>query len=195
MTTTSEGNDDENEDDIVFLPTGAASMFLSAFSVAPNHTVVAADFDALPAVVIPGHNAPLVSSTSGGGVARDYPSLYSAPPEEAVDIFFQTNFDALCDLYLECGSRRREEEEGEKQERMTSVSDDDDDVDVLVSANHCKSSAFLLLAADTAAYSRAAVSTASGWSPMLDDWENTSVFVGRSSRARKRVGVEKVERE
>ena len=156
-------------------------MFSSLFEVAPDHTLLAADFDALPGVAVAGAGAPLVSATRGG-VARDYSSLYSPPVGEAVDIFFPTNFDALSDLYVECARRKRwkhkgsgakgneeeEEEEGEGEEEVSAA------------ARHCKQSSFLSLAADTAAFSRGAVSTASGWSPMLDDWNNTAVMVARS---------------
>ena len=183
---------DETEPDpfssseIVFLPTGAASMVSSVFEVAPDHTLLAADFDALPGVAVAGAGAPLVSATRGG-VARDYPSLYSPPVGEAVDIFFPTNFDSLSDLYVECARRERKRrrrrrrsgrEEGNEEE-------EEEEEEVSAAARHCKQSSFLSLAADTAAFSRSAVSTASGWSPMLDDWNNTAVLVARSKEKKK----------
>jgi len=180
--------DDEEEGEIVFLPTGAASMLSSLFEVAPDHTLLAADFDALPGVAVPGANAPLVSSTRGG-VARDFGSLYSPPVGEAVDIFFPTKFEALSELYEECaGRKRRRRSKEEEEEDDVDVDDDDEEEgnDPPPSARHCKQSSFLSLAADTAAFSRGAVSTASGWSPMLDDWTNTAVLVARSKKKKRR---------
>lgn len=175
---------DSSSEIVVFLPTGAASMLSSLFSVAPDHTIVAADFDALPGVAVAGANAPLVSATRGG-VARDFSSLYSPPVGEAVDIFFPTNFEALSDLYVECAKRSRRKRQSKEEEREENDDDDDDEEEEEISARHCKSSSYLSLAADTAAFSRGAVSTASGWSPMLDDWKNTTVLVARSQKRKK----------
>lgn len=190
---TTEEEPDSSSSEIVFLPTGAASMFSSLFEVAPDHTLLAADFDALPGVAVAGAYAPLVSATRGG-VARDYPSLYSPPVGEAVDIFFPTNFDALSDLYLECARRKRRRSSG-KKEGSEEQEEEEEEEEVLASAaaRHCKQSSFLSLAADTAAFSRGAVSTASGWSPMLDDWNNTAVLVARSKKKRKEEEVEERE--
>ena len=185
------GGSPPSSSEIVFLPTGAASMFSSLFEVAPDHTLLAADFDALPGVAVAGANAPLVASTRGG-VARDYASLYSPPVGEAVDIFFPTNFEALSDLYVECARRRRRRrsrrrkhegsgEAGSEEEEEGGGGGEEEEKGP-AAARHCKQSSFLSLAVDTAAFSRGAVSTASGWSPMLDDWNNTAVLVARSKQ-------------
>ena len=55
-----------------------------------------ADFDALPDVQIGGRGAPLVSSTRGGQNV-DFDTFLIAAGE--ADIFFPTDFDALCALY------------------------------------------------------------------------------------------------
>lgn len=47
----------------IFLPTRAAILLQTLCSVRPNHTLLLADFHALPDVVIPGRNAPLVATT------------------------------------------------------------------------------------------------------------------------------------
>lgn len=46
-----------------FLPTGALRLFDALHAALPRHALIAADFDELPEVVIPGLNAPLVAST------------------------------------------------------------------------------------------------------------------------------------
>ena len=62
----------------------------------PHHSVLLADFDALPDVQIGGRGAPLVSSTRGGQNV-DFDTFLIAAGE--ADIFFPTDFDALCALY------------------------------------------------------------------------------------------------
>ena len=55
----------------------------------PNHRLVAADFDSLPGVTLPGRNAPLVAAQARGGKTRDLPT-YLAEVGNA-DVFFPTD--------------------------------------------------------------------------------------------------------
>ena len=47
----------------LFLPTGYLALLETLNAARPAHTLVAADFDALPETVIPGAGAPLVATT------------------------------------------------------------------------------------------------------------------------------------
>ena len=49
--------------EIVFLPTRTLALLDALCAALPAHTLLAADFDALPDRVLPGTNAPLVAST------------------------------------------------------------------------------------------------------------------------------------
>jgi hypothetical protein len=80
----------------VWLPTGAYSLLRALRRARPHHSVLLADFDALPDVQIGGRGAPLVSSTRGGQNV-DFDTFLIAAGE--ADIFFPTDFDALCALY------------------------------------------------------------------------------------------------
>jgi hypothetical protein len=48
-------------EDIMFVPTGSMALMETIHDARPNHSIIAADFDYLPDVTIPGKNAPLVS--------------------------------------------------------------------------------------------------------------------------------------
>lgn len=49
-------------EDIIFLPTKAASLFKTLQTARPNHHLIMADFSSLPDVQIRGRLAPLVTS-------------------------------------------------------------------------------------------------------------------------------------
>lgn len=70
----------------VFLPTGSLQLLDTLHAMRPRHHMVAADFDHLPEVVIPGRNAPLVAST-----VREQHSGISCEPCKApvLQNFFQ----------------------------------------------------------------------------------------------------------
>eukprot|EP00191_Tetraselmis_sp_GSL018_P003404 CAMPEP_0177611364 /NCGR_PEP_ID=MMETSP0419_2-20121207/20447_1 /TAXON_ID=582737 /ORGANISM="Tetraselmis sp., Strain GSL018" /LENGTH=351 /DNA_ID=CAMNT_0019107079 /DNA_START=334 /DNA_END=1389 /DNA_ORIENTATION=+ len=80
----------------VFLPTSCLELLEALHDRRPRHCLIAADFDALPDVVIPGKSAPLVSTTRGGR-AVDHPTYLV--PRGSADVFFPTDFDDLCALY------------------------------------------------------------------------------------------------
>ncbi len=56
------------EGEAVYLPTGCLQLLDTLHRVRPRHHLIAADFDALPEVIIPGQNAPLVATTVRQGI-------------------------------------------------------------------------------------------------------------------------------
>ena len=48
---------------VVWLPTSCLQLLQQICAARPNHLIIAADFDELPEVTVPGHGAPLVAST------------------------------------------------------------------------------------------------------------------------------------
>lgn len=81
----------------MYLPTSSLALLDALHSVRPSHTLIAADFDALPDVQVPGINAPLVSSRTSQGQAQDHDTVFV--PWGSADIFFPTDFDVLATLY------------------------------------------------------------------------------------------------
>lgn len=55
--------------EVMFLPTTALQLMQTIWAERPCHSIIAADFDELPDVVIDGLNAPLVASTVMPGLA------------------------------------------------------------------------------------------------------------------------------
>ena len=51
----------EAEGEALFVPTGSMALLETLHDARPNHSIIAADFDHLPDVKIPGKNAPLVA--------------------------------------------------------------------------------------------------------------------------------------
>ncbi|GFR52698.1 hypothetical protein Agub_g15325, partial [Astrephomene gubernaculifera] len=85
-----------SRDEVLWVPTAAASFLELLHTLRPNHSLIAADFDKLPDVQLPGRNAPLVAEKIGGRNI-DHPSVLV--PWGRADIFFPTDFDAMCKLY------------------------------------------------------------------------------------------------
>ncbi len=80
----------------IFLPTSACLLFDTIHATVPKHEMILSDFDHLPDVLVPGENAPLVSSTKDGKT-RDWGTLFA--PFGSADIFFPTNFELLKKMY------------------------------------------------------------------------------------------------
>ena len=135
-------------DPAAYLPTEALALFDAAVAARPNHTLLAADFDALPSPE-PAMRAPVVAATRGGR-AVDYPSILAAPPGGA-DIFFPTDFDLAAGLHAAAAVKAG----------CTPLA-----------AAWPKAAEFLAAHADLAA-----TRTRSGWNPLLDDFDNTSVLL------------------
>jgi hypothetical protein len=177
----------------VWLPTRCLQLLELLHAVLPQHTLIAADFDALPDVVVPGRNAPLVSGRKGAGVTVDYDTVLV--PWGAADIFFPTDFDSLASLYKAAaengpqlyaadaaavaaaeasGGRKAARSSGgssSKQQRQAASS--------AVSCSHSPTAEFM------AAFAEAKQTRLlSGYNPLVQDWQNTRVFVGNSHRSR-----------
>ncbi|CAL5218657.1 g361 [Coccomyxa viridis] len=135
----------------IFLPTKCLSLLEVLCKARPHHCILAADFDELPETTIAGKNAPLVASTEAG-VATDHAS-YLLPPGTA-DIFFPTDFQMLDRMY---GSVAKAH--GEEAGLQSSV---------------LKSREFMKRYA-----SLAETTCAGGYNPLLQDFKNTSFFIGQ----------------
>lgn len=87
-----------------FIPTGAYELLRSIRATWPTHTLLLADFSALPPSTAAGAslatNAPLVAS-DGGNIDHAH---YTDVPGQA-DIFFPTDFEWLAAAYMELGQR------------------------------------------------------------------------------------------
>eukprot|EP00798_Chlamydomonas_sp_ICE-L_P003189 gene3189-13203_t len=86
----------DSKEEIVFVPTASLAFLDVLHNVRPNHSLIAADFDKLPHVQVPGTNAPLIAEKVGGENI-DHPTIYV--PWGKADIFFPTDFDALGRMY------------------------------------------------------------------------------------------------
>ncbi|MEW5300862.1 MAG: hypothetical protein WDW36_003761 [Sanguina aurantia] len=86
----------KDKGEIVFVPTASLALLDIIHGLRPNHSLIAADFDALPDVSVAGTNAPLVAEKVDG-VNIDHKTIYV--PWGKADIFFPTDFDALADMY------------------------------------------------------------------------------------------------
>lgn len=177
--------DEASEPTDLWLPTRCLQLLEVLHAMLPNHTLLAADFDALPDVVVPGRNAPLVSGRQGPGVTVDYDTVL-VPWGEA-DIFFPTDFDGLSQLYAAAarsgpeayahaaaaataaaGSRPG----GSKQRQVAAGSSRT----AVLSSSHSSTADFMSAFAE-AKQTR----LLSGYNPLVQDWPNTRVFVGQSS--------------
>jgi len=134
----------------VFLPTGALQLLKTISAQRPNHTLVLIDFDQLPDVQMQGYNAPIVSSTIEGE-ARDYGHYLDVVPGTA-DIFFPTDFDLLSLLY--------------KQSTNSSS----------CSSWHAKCSDFFSMWQHR---SSSPTKLMTGYNPMIQDYSNTTIFIGK----------------
>lgn len=137
--------------DPVFLPTGALQLFDTLHSCVPQHQLIAADFDHLPDVVIPGKNAPLVSSRIDGST-KDRSTIFV--PLGSADIFFPTDFSYLSQLYhdsaIHCHGRSDHIARSIKAKEFFETELQED---------------------------RHLTQTASGYNPLLDDYTNTSFLL------------------
>lgn len=149
-----------SEDKPIFVASGALQLLDTLFAFFPRHQLILADFDKLPAPnlsfwrlwkssQVQGRlqgcaNAPLVS-----GEDQDYPSYLDNPGK--VDIFFQTDFPRLGEVYESLG-REKGVEQAEAQ--------------VMRSKDFLK---------EYGEYHR--TQTRTGYNPMLEDYHNTCFFL------------------
>lgn len=133
----------------IFLPTVCLGLLESLAAARPQHRLILSDFDSLPAVRIPGQNAPLVASLETG----DYDS-YLAAHDGAADIFFPTDFRLLQAMVADARQRS-----GAR---------------ALGSGRVLRSAEFLEECLKPHELRQA--STASGWNPLLHDFVNTRIY-------------------
>lgn len=86
---------------IAFLPTGWLRLLETLAEARPAFRLLAADFDALPNVRVPGLRAPLVASQRPG-VTLDHTLLV---PRGEADIFFPTDFELAQAMLRQVGGR------------------------------------------------------------------------------------------
>mmetsp|Transcript_2587 Transcript_2587/g.7719 ORF Transcript_2587/g.7719 Transcript_2587/m.7719 type:complete len:448 (-) Transcript_2587:112-1455(-) len=140
--------------DTVFLPTGAMQLMETMMRVRPLHHIIAADFDYLPEVSIPGLNAPIVSHVAQGQT-QDRLSYLRPPAQQEetaapCDIFFPTNFEWLAHMHKAAAI--------EKGWLVTSLTK--------------KNADFMKAWADVKT-----TVCMDGYNPLLEDFSNTSVFL------------------
>ncbi|EIE25916.1 DUF185-domain-containing protein [Coccomyxa subellipsoidea C-169] len=138
----------------IFLPTKCMMLLDTLVKACPFHCILAADFDQLPETRIPGKNAPLAATTVGGQTIDH--STYLMEPGSA-DIFFPTDFYMLERMYGVLAKQGLASAGG-------------------ISTAVMKSEAFMKRYA-----SIADTTTSNGYNPLLQDYSNTSFFVGQLS--------------
>lgn len=131
----------------VWLPTSCLQLLQRICAARPNHVIIAADFDELPDVSVPGQGGPLVASTMNGQTL-DHPSYLV--PQGTADIFFPTDFQLLQSLHQLANQGR-----GSIQGQVM------------------KTKAFMKQHADLTT-----TLTKSGYNPLLEDFSNTSFYIG-----------------
>ncbi|KAL0028989.1 hypothetical protein WJX77_009984 [Trebouxia sp. C0004] len=131
----------------IWLPTSCLQLLQRICAARPNHVIIAADFDELPDVTVPGQGAPLVASTINGQTL-DHPSYLV--PQGTADIFFPTDFQLLQSLH-----HLANQGHGGIQGQVM------------------KTKAFMKQYADLTT-----TLTKSGYNPLLQDFSNTSFYVG-----------------
>lgn len=167
---------DQASQDNVWLPTRCMQLLETLHAAVPRHTLIAADFDALPDIKLAGKNAPLVSGRLEGGTVQDYSSVLV--PWGSADIFFPTDFDGLSQLYQAsagmaadssapaavvgaAGWQQQQQQHGQGQRQVTS--------------SHSSTAEFMSAFAESKQ-----TRTLSGYNPLLQDWPNTRIFMGQA---------------
>lgn len=147
--------DAESSQNNVWLPTRCLQLLETLHAAVPRHSLIAADFDALPDIKLPGRNAPLVSGRGEGGSVQDYSS--TLVPWGTADIFFPTDFDGLCQLYAAAAAQQTVQ-----RQRLSS--------------SHSSTAEFMSAFGESKR-----TRTLSGFNPLLQDWQNTRIFVGQAA--------------
>ena len=101
---TSMNKSKDTQQNNIFIPTVTLELFQNIKRIAPNHSLIMADFDSfiMPRGSIRGTNAPLVSEKIEGAVNHD---SYLIPRGHA-DIYFPSDFFFLQHAYQEiCGRK------------------------------------------------------------------------------------------
>eukprot|EP00850_Spirogloea_muscicola_P012604 SM000082S22846 [mRNA] locus=s82:259946:263367:- [translate_table: standard] len=156
-----------SREEVRWIPTGCMELLQALHAVHPNMTLIAADFDFLPDVVIAGHGAPLVASKVKG-VTTDY-TTYIVPEvriepqlgaKRQVDIFFPTDFTALEQLDHSCAAATIAARTAAGRPLRS------------------RASAIVSTASMMQRYGDIKrTSTRSGFNPLLDDYSNTQFYI------------------
>jgi len=169
----------------IWLPTRCLQLLETLHAAVPHHTLIAADFDALPDIKVAGRNAPLVSGRGLGGEVQDYSSVLV--PWGSADIFFPTDFDGLSALYAAAAATvgRGQGEGGGGGADATAAAAAAGRAEegaaagqqqCRVSSSHSTTGDFMSAFAE-AKHTR----TLSGYNPLVQDWQNTRIFVGQAA--------------
>eukprot|EP00241_Pyramimonas_parkeae_P001559 CAMPEP_0114269190 /NCGR_PEP_ID=MMETSP0058-20121206/26452_1 /TAXON_ID=36894 /ORGANISM="Pyramimonas parkeae, CCMP726" /LENGTH=470 /DNA_ID=CAMNT_0001387603 /DNA_START=70 /DNA_END=1483 /DNA_ORIENTATION=+ len=145
---------------VEFLPTSCMALLDVLHAVRPAHRLIAADFNHLPDVSIPGKNAPLVASKRDGRT-HDY-STYLVPRGDA-DIFFPTDFDSLKRIYTASRSATMLEGKSGRDNTPESLVSDPQ---VLTTRKFMEQHAII-----------GSTQTLDGYNPLLEDFTNTRIFL------------------
>jgi hypothetical protein len=183
----------------VWLPTRCFELLETLHTAVPYHTLIAADFSALPEVQVAGRNAPLVSGRGPGRSVQDYSTVLV--PWGAADIFFPTDFDGLCQLYQAAAETaasgpaaapagpKAAPQAAAAAAATLSAADPEQAVTLEplaapeaeqqqqrpVSSSHTSTADFM------AAFAEAkGTCTLTGYNPLVQDWLNTHIFVGKA---------------
>jgi hypothetical protein len=162
----------------VYLPTACLQLLERIAACRPRHTLLAADFDALPDVQLPGLNAPLVSGRRAPGRPQDYDTLMV--PWGAADIFFPTDFDMLERLYMSAtaaGPSALTSPQPQAGQKGWQTIRQQGQADTWCS--HASTADFM-----TSFVGSKATRTLSGYNPLLQDWGNTRFFEGHTGLLR-----------
>jgi hypothetical protein len=154
--------DAESSQNNVWLPTRCLQLLETLHAAVPRHSLIAADFDALPDIKLPGRNAPLVSGRGEGGSVQDYSSVLV--PWGTADIFFPTDFDGLSQLYTAAAQQTvQQQQQQQLQQRQ-------------LSSSHSSTAEFMSAFGESKR-----TRTLSSFNPLLQDWQNTRIFVGQAA--------------
>eukprot|EP00850_Spirogloea_muscicola_P004023 SM000017S02763 [mRNA] locus=s17:101256:104655:+ [translate_table: standard] len=146
-----------DKEEVRWIPTGCMELLQALHTVHPNMTLIAADFDFLPDVVIAGHGAPLVASKVKG-VTTDHTTYIV--PESQVDIFFSTEFTALEQLDHSCAAATTAARTAAGRPSCSRASATVSTASIMQRYGDIKRTC-----------------TRSGFNPLLDDYRNTQFYI------------------
>eukprot|EP00850_Spirogloea_muscicola_P009944 SM000057S18374 [mRNA] locus=s57:180693:183992:- [translate_table: standard] len=146
-----------SKEEVRWIPTGCMELLRALHTVHPNMTLIAADFDFLPDVVIAEHGAPLVASKVKG-VTTDHTTYIV--PESQVDIFFPTDFTALEQLDHSCAAATTADRTDAGRPPCSRASATVSTAGMMQRYGDIKRTC-----------------TRSGFNPLLDDYRNTQFYI------------------
>lgn len=168
----------------VWLPTRCLQLLDTLHAALPSHSLITADFDALPDIKVPGRNAPLVSGRSADKCSVDYDTVLV--PWGSADIFFPTDFDDLQKLYKAAVAEAQAGQQVEQQQFHGAVEgsvQQQPQERGSNSKNQYSSRSLSCSHSSTADFMSAFAEARrtcllSGFNPLVQEWPNTRVLVG-----------------